>query len=90
MQIDYLITFWYVGSFLLQLVSTVALWRWLRNRNVKLSFSLITAPWYLEHKYITWCKENGRPYQKVIGLLGLIMLNFIAAIAVVVWQSHGK
>jgi hypothetical protein len=79
-RVDDVIGLWFAISLVLEGVGHFAFLFWLRYHKVPFSFGISGFPWYLENKYIQWCRNHGRSSKLVIWLRALSMANFYLAL----------
>ncbi len=85
MQVNYpstgeiFVMIWFSVSVIIEIISSVLLWLWLRRRGVRLVFSLTGIPGYIERAYLVWCRSQGRPCRRVLVLRAVSIINVIIA-----------
>ncbi len=73
---------WFTLVFIIQWTTSVILWFWLRQRDVKLTWALGGMPGYLECAYREWCLSNDRSSRIVVTVQNILWINlFVAGIA---------
>ena len=86
MQVNYpgsgqiAIMIWFALSVLVEIVSGIMLWFWLRRQGVKLSYLMVKMPGNMEAAYVKWCRSQGRaPNKKVLVFRAVSLINAIIA-----------
>jgi hypothetical protein len=73
------IIIWFVVSVLLEIITSIIFYFWLRRHGVKLVFGLTGVPGYMERAYREWCHSQGRSSKGIIISRSIILLNCIMA-----------
>ena len=81
MTIKILFAIWFSLSIALTVFGNLALLLFLSRKGVKTRSPWRATPGYLDWFYISWCKENNKPYLLVITLRWLLILSCILAVS---------
>ncbi len=74
-----IVTVWFALSVLVEVVGNVALYLWLRRRQVRMIIGLAGLHGYLDLLYARWCREHGRSAARVLWLRRGSLANMVAA-----------
>jgi hypothetical protein len=74
-----LIVIWFGVSVLVEIITTITFYYWLRRQGIKLVFSLSGVPGYMEREYREWCQSQGRSSGGRIIIRSILLLNCIIA-----------
>ena len=87
-NIETLMIIWFGVSVLVEIITTIYFYYWLRRQGVKLIFSLSGAPGYMERVYREWCHSQGRSSIGIIIMRSILLLNCIMAGIVFIMLSN--
>jgi hypothetical protein len=85
MQVNYpstgeiLIFVWFGVSVFVAVGGNFVFLFWLRRRGVKLVYSLVGIPGYMDYAYLQWCRSHGRSGKRVLILRAISIINAIVA-----------
>jgi type IV secretory pathway TraG/TraD family ATPase VirD4 len=85
MQMNYLgtgeifVMVWFSVAVIIEIISSIVLWFWLRRHGVKFVFGLAGIPGYMERAYLAWCRSQGHPCTRVLVLRAVSIINVIVA-----------
>jgi hypothetical protein len=70
---------WFAAAVVIEIVSGLWLYEWLRRKKVNVSVLWMGVPGYLERAYLGWCRRNGQSGKRVLTLRYLSKISVVAS-----------
>ncbi len=82
-----MLTFIFVLSVLVLLISQTVMWRFLVNRGVKVPFVFAGTPGYLDSLFLKWCVTNNRPLGLIVVVRALSIIGALVSAFYTNWND---